>query len=157
MAPKMEPLLLKEISMEFKKDKGLYVMPLIFTFLSIIAIIIILIMFHTSKPSIFVPLIMIPTAILTISLVLLITRICAKDVRFSIDEDHIYVGNLIIDFKAVDYLTTKSGLFVSIYRPNIEIVLKTKERISISRVKNPFEVIKLINKKYLKLKGNGVR
>jgi len=157
MAPKMEPLLLKEICMEFKKDKGLYVMPLIFTFLSIIAIIIILIMFHTSKPSIFVPLIMIPTAILTISLVLLITRICAKDVRFSIDEDHIYVGNLIIDFKAVDYLTTKSGLFVSIYRPNIEIVLKTKERISISRVKNPFEVIKLINKKYLKLKGNGVR
>jgi len=157
MAPKMEPLLLKEISMEFKKDKGLYVMPLIFTFLSIIAIIIILIMFHTSKPSIFVPLIMIPTAILTISLVLLITRICAKDVRFSIDEDHIYVGNLIIDFKAIDYLTTKSGLFVSIYRPNIEIVLKTKERISISRVKNPFEVIKLINKKYLKLKGNGVR
>ena len=157
MAPKMEPLLLKEISMEFKKDKGLYVMPLIFTFLSIIAIIIILIMFHTSKPSIFVPLIMIPTAILTISLVLLITRICAKDVRFSIDDLHIYVGNLIIDFKAVDYLTTKAGLFVSIYRPNIEIVLKTKERISISRVKNPFEVIKLINKKYLKLKGNGVR
>jgi hypothetical protein len=100
---------------------------------------------------------MIPTAILTISLVLLITRICAKDVRFSIDDLHIYVGNLIIDFKAVDYLTTKSGLFVSIYRPNIEIVLKTKERISISRVKNPFEVIKLINKKYLKLKGNGVR
>ena len=157
MAPKMEPLLLKEICMEFKKDKGLYVMPLIFTFLSIIAIIIILIMFHSSKPSIFVPLIMIPTLILTISLVLLITRICAKDVRFSIDDCHIYVGNLIIDFKAVDYLTTKSGLFVSVYRPNIEIVLKTKERISISRVKNPFEVIKLINKKYLKLKGPGVR
>jgi len=157
MAPVMEPLLLKEDCMEFKKDKGLYVMPTIFTVLSIIAIIIVIALFHSAKTSVLIPLIMIPSVILIISLSLLISRVCARDVRFSIDDLHIYVGDLTIDFKAVDYLTTKAGLFVSIYRPNIEIVLKSKERVSISRVKNPLEVIKLINKKYLKLKGPGIR
>lgn len=143
--------------MEFRKDKGLYVMPTIFLILSSIALLICILMLRNNKPSVIILSAAFPTVILLISLVMLITRVCARDLRFKIDDDHIYVGDLIIDYKAIDFLRAKGGLFVPIARPNVEIVLKSGELISISRVARPYDAIKLINKKYLKLKGPGVR
>ncbi len=143
--------------MEFKKDKGIYIMPIIFLTLSLVALIIIPIILRGGDVKTIISLITIPCVIFVISFVFFIIRLKASNVRFTIDDKNLYVGDLEVDFKAIDFLRTKVGLFTSTYRPNIEIVLKSKEIISISYVKNPMDACKIINKKYLKLKGPGIR
>ncbi len=143
--------------MEFKKDKGIYIMPIIFLTLSLLALIILPIVLRTSDVKTIISLITIPAIIFIISTIFLFIRLKASNIRFSIDDKNLYVGNLEVDFKAIDFLITKVGLFTSTYRPNIEVVLKSKEVISIPYVNKPMEACRIINKKYLKLKGPGIR
>lgn len=143
--------------MEFKKDKGIYIMPIIFLTLSLLALIILPIILRTSDVKTIISLITIPAIIFIISTIFLFIRLKASNIRFSIDDKNLYVGNLEVDFKAIDFLRTKVGLFTSTYRPNIEVVLKSKEIINIPYVNKPIEACRIINKKYLKLKGPGIR
>ncbi len=141
---------------EFKKDKGLYIMPIIFMALSLIMILISFFMGINSISDFLLKNIL-SFLILLISIVPLIINLCAKNIRFSIDKEHIYVGDLIIDLDAVLELRASSSLLRPKTRPNIDILLKNGNRVLITRVSNSLEAIRIVNKDYLKLKGPGVR
>jgi hypothetical protein len=142
--------------MEFKKDKGLYVMPIIFIVLSLIMIGVSFFMGIDSVSKFFVRNIL-SFLILILSIIPLIINLCAKNIRFSIDNEHIYVGDLIIDLDAILELRASSSLLRPKTRPNIDILLKNGNRVLITRVSNSLEAIRIVNKDYLKLKGPGIR
>ena len=139
-----------------KKDKTLYVMPSMFLLLSIIAIIIVIVSLNKNDTSIILKSLIVPIIIFIISLCFLLSNILSSNIRFKIEDDKIYIKNLIVDLNTVDYVTTKTPtLFPS--RTNLDIVLKNKERIRITKVSMAYDTMIKINKKYLKLKGNGVK
>lgn len=142
--------------MEFKKSKEMYVMPIIFMILFVIAGV--AIAFSSRKSKIYVTLafVLVPLILFICTLIYMIMIIRIKNILISVDNTNIYYNDLEIPLSDVDYTSVRKGV-LSMYHPDLFIVLKDSTKIKVRYLADPYEASKNINKKYLKLKGNWVR
>ena len=142
--------------MKYKKSKEMYVLPIIFIILFIIAIIVMSIYLKNNKISIRITGIIISAILLILFIIYFIYLIIIPSILIEVDDNHLYYKDYKIPLNDIDYTMVRKGA-LSMYHPMLIIMFKDKEMIRVKYLSDPYEASKVINKKYLKIKGNWVK
>lgn len=139
--------------MKFKKSKEMFILPIIFIFLFVLAVISIAIYARNSKSYVILSFISVPGSMLIGTMIYLIYLITRENILINIEDGNLYTKGLKIPLSDIDYTAVRKGI-LSMYHPALLIVLKDKNIIPIKYLSDPYNVSKEINKNYLKIKGN---
>lgn len=142
--------------MQFKKSKEIYVTPIIFIILFVAATILMGVYLKDNEPSVIIVGIMVPVILLILDIAYVIYILTVKNILIEVDSTILKCKDMEIPLQDISYTAVRKDIF-STYHPFLLIVLKNDEKIKIRMLNDAYEASKIINKKYLNLKGNWVR
>lgn len=133
---------------EYKTTKGIYVLPIIFITLFIIAIILICVLLKDNDISLILSSASIPFVLLVLTTIYIIKEINAPNTSLKASKEALYVCDNKISCKEIKNISIKLDFF---FNTKIVLVLKDDSIYYINHIKNASDVVREIKIKYLKI------